>query len=147
MCGSDLGTRQGCLVPHSAALTTVPSHHLFLNWWAEGQGQICACSCWGCRCSLGLVSDIAMMVSSLQRHLEEWEGTRWLSMIIMAGLQTTMSCWTAFRRCSSTLHQQTQQLWHCGRDLFTWVFFLYSPRVVPHRVIRVCLWWSPVILV
>lgn len=73
MYGSDLGTWQGCLVAHSAGLTPVPSHHSFLNWWAEGQWQICAYSCWSCRCSLGLVSDIAMLVSSLQRHLEESE--------------------------------------------------------------------------
>lgn len=37
MYGSDLGTWQGCLVAHSAGLTPVPSHHLLLNWWAEGQ--------------------------------------------------------------------------------------------------------------
>lgn len=49
------------------------SHHLFLNWWPEGQWQICAHSCWGGRCSLGSVSDVAMLVSSLQRHLEESE--------------------------------------------------------------------------
>lgn len=56
----------------------------------------------------------------------QWDDTSWLSMIIMVDLQTTMSCWTAFRRCSSTLHHQTQQLWHCGKETFG--YFPFTPQ-------------------
>lgn len=58
----------------------------------------------------------------------EWEDTSWLSMIIMVDLQTTMSCWTAFRRFSSTLHHQTQQLWHCGKETFSHGYFPFTPQ-------------------
>lgn len=47
---------------HTSALPSLTS-----KFWTEGQWQNCAYSCWGGRCSLGSVSDNAMLVSSLQR--------------------------------------------------------------------------------
>ena len=49
------------------------AHHVVLNWWAERRWQICAYGCLGYRRSSGLAPDIAMLVFSLHRHLEETE--------------------------------------------------------------------------
>lgn len=135
---SDLGTWESCPVAHSAGLTRVLSHHLFLNWWSERRLQICAYNCLGFRCTLGLVLVTAMLASSLPRHLEESEKIQanctWPSqqmekracILQRAADQLLRGVYLpSINRCSSFA-------WHCGKDPLTWIFSPYPLRVTPH---------------